>query len=134
MSTKWLPTILTIWSSPSLFNFLISTELIPEFSIAIAVDLSIVSPSLMNTSPVSPSITSLAAILPSILGHKASLRLYLYLPTFAKSYLLSSNNRLFMRVWEDSKLAGSPGFNFLYISISASSLVSEFSFSRVVLR
>ena len=39
-----------------------------------------------------------------------------------------------IKVVADSRDAGSPGFNFLYISIKASSLVSEFSFSRVFLK
>ena len=98
---------------PSELILLISTVTIPEFSIARAVSLSITSPSLTKISPVSLLTTSLAAFSPSILLARASFKLYLYLPTLARSYLLSSKRRLFIRVVDDSREAGSPGLSFL---------------------
>ena len=112
-STKLFPTTLRVLSS-SYSSFLItSTVTIPAFSIALAVSSSITSPADTKTSPVSGSITSSLDTSPSILSARASLRLYLYLPTLARSYLLSSKRRLLIKFVADSTLAGSPGFNFL---------------------
>src|SRR5690606_40764472 len=50
-----------------------------------------------------------------------SFLLNLYLPTFAKSYLLGSKNNAFNKEDALSTVGGSPGLNFLYISIRPSS-------------
>ena len=55
----------------------------------------------------------------------------LYLPTFAKSYLLGSKNNAFNNDDALSTVGGSPGLNFLYISIRPSSTLVVLSFSKV---
>ena len=67
----------------------------------------------------------------AILELKSNFLLYLYLPTFDKSYLLGSKNRLLNKFLAASTVGSSPGLNFLYISISASSFVLAVSFAIV---
>ena len=71
---------------------------------------------------------SVAAILPVILVAKLNFLLNLYLPTLARSYLLESKNNPLNRLLAASTVGSSPGLNFLYISINASSDVFTVSF------
>ena len=48
----------------------------------------------------------------AILELKSNFLLYLYLPTFARSYLNSSKNLVMIWFLEESSVAGSPGLNF----------------------
>jgi len=109
----------------------ISTTFIPEFCISSATSAVITSPACTKTSPVSASIISLAAIFPFILVARFSFWLNLYLPTLAKSYLLLSKNNPLNKLLAASTVGNSPGLNFLYISINASSWVLIVSFAIV---
>jgi len=53
------------------------------------------------------------AILPVILVAKLNFLLNLYLPTFAKSYLLGSKNNPLNKFLAASAVGSSPGLNFL---------------------
>ena len=108
-----------------------STIFIPAFCIFSATSLVITSPAVTKTSPVSGSIISLAATLSLILVAKANFWLNLYLPTFAKSYLLLSKNKPLNKLLAASTVGNSPGLNFLYIYINASSWVFIVSFAIV---
>ena len=91
----------------------ISTEFIPEFCISSAISADIMLSFSANTSPVSGLIMSAYATLPDILFAKLSFLLNLYLPTFARSYLLSSNNNPLNKFLAASTVGNSPGLNFL---------------------
>ena len=108
MSTIPFPIILIVLSSTN-----ISTILIPEFWISSATSADITSPACTKTSPVSASIISLAETLPFILVAKSNFWLNLYLPTFAKSYLLLSKNNPLNKLLAASTVGNSPGLNFL---------------------
>ena len=53
------------------------------------------------------------ATFPSILVAKFNFLLYLYLPTFDKSYLLASKNKPLNKFLAASTVGSSPGLNFL---------------------
>ena len=109
-----------------------STIFIPAFWISSATSGVIISPAVTNTSPVSLSIISLKATWFLILLAILNFWLNLNLPTFAKSYLLLSKNNPLNKLLAASTVGNSPGLNFLYISINASSLVFIGSFWIVV--
>ena len=104
---------------------------IPEFWISFAASFEITLSFSTNISPVSLFIMSLNATCPAILDAKFNFLLNLYLPTFAKSYLLGSKNKLLNKFLAASTVGSSPGLNFLYISTIASSLVFTVSFAIV---
>ena len=105
--------------------------LIPAFWISFASSSVIVAPFSTITSPVSVFNILSNAIWFVILELKSNFLLYLYLPTFAKSYLLGSKNKLLNNVLAASTVGNSPGLNFLYISIRASSFDFAVSFDIV---
>ena len=98
-----------------------STMLIPLFCIFSATSSEITLSFSTRTSPVSGSIISSNATFPEILDAKLSFFFFFYLPTFAKSYLLGSKNNPLNKFLAASTVGSSPGLNFLYISINASS-------------
>ena len=102
------PIILTLLSFT-----LISTIFNPVFWISSATSFEITVSFSTNTSPVSGSIISSNATFPVILDAKLNFLLNLYLPTFAKSYLLSSKNRPLNKFLAASTVGYSPGLNFL---------------------
>ena len=102
------PIILTFLSF-----ILISTEFIPVFWISSAFSSVIIASFSIKTSPVSGSIISLKDTFPVILLARLSFSLNLYLPTFAKSYLLGSKNKPLNRFLAASTVGSSPGLNFL---------------------
>ena len=108
ISTVPLPITRTVLSST-----LTSTAFIPEFCISNAVSLLITSPAATNTSPVSVFTMSFAATWFAILVARLSFLLNLYLPTFARSYLLSSKNSPLNKFLAASTDGSSPGLNFL---------------------
>ena len=112
------------------FTFTLTT-LIPVSWIAIATSSVIILSFSTKTSPVSGSAISSYAIFPVILVAKLNFLLNLYLPTLAKSYLLGSNNKPLNKFLAASAVGNSPGLNFLYISINASSCVFIGSFWSV---
>ena len=120
------PIILTLLSST-----FTSTIFIPRFLIFSATSSEITESFSTKTSPVSESTISSNATLPVILVDKLNFLLNLYLPTFAKSYLLSSKNKPLNKFLAASTVGSSPGLNFLYISIKASSGVLTVSFCIV---
>ena len=108
MSTVPLPIILTFLSST-----LTSTTFIPEFCISSATSLDITSSFPTKSSPVSWFIISSYETLFVILVAKLNFLLYLYLPTLAKSYLLSSKNNPLNKFLAASTVGNSPGLSFL---------------------
>ena len=122
------PIILTFLSLTST-----STIFKPVFCISSAISSLIIFPFSTKTSPVPGSIISSAAVLPVILDAKLSFLLNLYLPTLAKSYLLESKNSPVNRLLAASTVGSSPGLNFLYISINASSDVFTVSFCMLAI-
>ena len=116
-----------------LSSYLTSTTFIPEFWISVATSLVITSSFPTKSSPVSGLITSSYATMFVILDAKFNFLLYLYLPTLAKSYLLSSKNNPLNKFLAASTVGNSPGLSFLYISIKASSCVFIGSFAIVAI-
>ena len=82
-----------------------------------------ISPAAATISPVFTSTTSSANTLPRTLFLKCNFLLNLYLPTFARSYLLASKNIELSRLSALSTESGSPGLIFLYNSKSPSEYV-----------
>ncbi len=126
ISTVPFPITLTFLSST-----FTSTIFIPKSCISFAASLDIIVSFSTNISPVSLFNISLYATWPAILEAKFNFLLNLYLPTFAKSYLLGSKNKLLNKFLAASTVGSSPGLNFLYISTIASSLVFTVSFAIV---
>ena len=118
ISTVPFPITLTF-----LFSIFKSTMFIPAFWICLAISFVIIASFSTSISPVSGFAIVSNAILFVIRFAKLNFKLYLYLPTFARSYLLWSKNSPLNRFLAASTVGNSPGLNFLYISIIASSAV-----------
>ena len=86
---------------------------IPAFWISSAFSFEITESFSTITSPVSEFTIVSNATLFVILELKSNFLLYLYLPTFDKSYLLGSKNKLLNKFLAASTVGSSPGLNFL---------------------
>ena len=78
-----------------------------------------------------PTLISWAILLLTSLSKTFNFLLNLYLPTLPKSYLNLSKNLTINWFLAESNVAGSPGLNFSYISIKASSVFLVESLSIV---
>ena len=81
-----------------------------------------------------PSLISCAILLLINLSNTFNFLLNLYLPTLPRSYLNLSKNLTINWFLAESNVAGSPGLNFSYISIKASSVFLVESFSKVLIK
>ena len=89
-------------------------------------------PFLTSTSP--STLISCAILTFKSLSITFNFLLNLYLPTLPKSYLNLSKNLTINCFLAESKVAGSPGLYFSYISINASSVFLVESFSKVLIK